>query len=339
MKLHLFASFLLLAATLGAQAQDYTLRTLTFEDSDYKGDGTTQCTGQANWSSLIDSTQYGGKLLYGTSGYGESECFYYWSDDANTMLAHKFPQHSGFYIYWYGGHAVSNYVSGDFTTYGDFNSQLTVYKKGVSGLARTGGGHNGSNNFCIHFGYHDNSGYSSSSLPSLYFADGVARVIDHMWVNNTCYADNCYLNGNGLTAKIGDSDWVKIVATGFDAQGSKTDSVEIYLVNGPKNIVTDWTKFDLSPLGAVTKVEFNIKGISDNGYVFSQPAYFAYDDVAVRFPGNVTGVSDAHAAKQVQSVTYFNLAGQQSNKPFIGLNVVRTTYADGTTATAKQIMR
>jgi hypothetical protein len=26
-------------------------------------------------------------------------------------------------------------------------------------------------------------------------------------------------------------------------------------------------------------------GTNDNGYGFSQPAYFAYDDVAVQFPG------------------------------------------------------
>ena len=45
----------------------------------------------------------------------------------------------------------------------------------------------------------------------------------------------------------------------------------------------DWTKWDLSGLGKVLKVTFNVTGSSDNGYGFSQPAYFAYDDVAVRF--------------------------------------------------------
>lgn len=33
----------------------------------------------------------------------------------------------------------------------------------------------------------------------------------------------------------------------------------------------------------MVSVEFNITGSSDNGYGYSQPAYFAYDDVAVRF--------------------------------------------------------
>jgi hypothetical protein len=39
----------------------------------------------------------------------------------------------------------------------------------------------------------------------------------------------------------------------------------------------------LTSLGKVVKVDFNILGSSDNGYGFSQPAYFAYDNVAVRF--------------------------------------------------------
>ena len=108
-----------------------------------------------------------------------------------------------------------------------------------------------------------------------------------MYVNNICYALNCYLNGNGLTAKIGPDDWVKLVATGYDAEGNKTRDASIYLCNGPDNIITDWTKFDLSGLGKVAKVEFNITGSSDNGYGFSQPAYFAYDDVAVRFEKTV----------------------------------------------------
>lgn len=51
----------------------------------------------------------------------------------------------------------------------------------------------------------------------------------------------------------------------------------------------DWTRWDLSGLGKVLKVTFNVTGSSDNGYGFSQPAYFAYDDVAVRFEKAAAG--------------------------------------------------
>ena len=270
--------------TVFAASDDYEIRVLTFEDADYKGG--VNFAGGNNWSSLIDDPQYGGSMLYpnGSGTTDESEA-YTWTDTNNTWLYHMLPKSWDNYCYWGGGHAVSHYVTSDFETYGDFNHQLTVYNKDAStDIGTTGGGHNGSDNFAVHFGYKDNSGYTDSQiLPSISFADGVARVVDHMYVNNITYALNCYLNGNGLTAKIGDDDWVKLTATGYDANGTKTGDAEIYLCNGPDNIITDWTKFDLSGLGKVQKIEFNITGSSDNGHGFSQPAYFAYDDVAVRF--------------------------------------------------------
>lgn len=123
-----------------------------------------------------------------------------------------------------------------------------------------------------------------------------------MYVNNICYAINCYVDGNGLTANIGPDDWVKLVATGYDKDGKAVETkAELYLCNGPDNIVMDWTKWDLSVLGEVTKIEFNVTGSSDNGYGFSQPAYFAYDDVAVRFPKTQAEL-DAEAAADVEEL-------------------------------------
>ncbi len=274
----------LLPVSAFAEGEDYDLRVLTFEDTDYKG-GTNFANGN-NWSSLIDDPQYGGKLLYGSgAGVSSADEAYQWTDTNNTWLHNILSEGYGSWCYWSGGHAISNYNTGDIADYGGFNTQLTVYKKGVSGLSRTGGGHNGSNNFAVHYGYADNSGYGlgADALPALTFADGPERVIDHMYVTNTTYALNCYIDGNGLTAKIGPDDWVKLVATGYDTKGTKTGETVIYLCNGPDNIIMDWTKWDLSSLGKVSKVTFNVTGSSDNGYGFSQPAYFAYDDVAVRF--------------------------------------------------------
>ena len=264
-------------------ADDYELRVLTFEDADYKGG--TNFAGGSNWSSLIDDPQYMGPLLYGSGGgFSSEEEAYKWTDANNTGLTHVFPYNYGSYCYWGGGHAISNYSTGDIKNYGGFEAQLTVYKKGVSGLSRTGGGHNGSNNFAVHYGYIDGSEYNKTDvLPTLTFADGSEHVIDHMYVNNTTYLLNCLVNGNDLTAKIGPDDWVKLIAIGYNAAGTKTGQVSIYLCNGPDNIVMDWTKWDLSSLGKVNSVMFNVTGSSDNGYGFSQPAYFAYDDVAVRF--------------------------------------------------------
>jgi hypothetical protein len=50
-------------------------------------------------------------------------------------------------------------------------------------------------------------------------------------------------------------------------------------------LITEWTKWDLTSLGKVAKVAFNLEASSDliGEWGLASPAYFAYDDVTVRF--------------------------------------------------------
>lgn len=270
------------------EAEDlYNLKTLTFEDvdADFAQYTLSYCSADiSTWSDLIDETQYSGDILY--SGSQSEGDYYSWTDKNNTFLAHHLPYNYNSYSYMGGGHAISNYVTGDYATYGNYQYQLTVYNPNAGDkVVSEGGGHNGSDNFCVHFGYMDGSEYNfTGELPSIYFGDGTPRVIDHMWVTNTVYALNCFAKGNSLTDEITEGDTFYVTATGYDKNDEKTGECTIYLVNGPDNIVDKWVKWDLSSLGKVSRVDFNVLGTSDNGYGFSQPAYFAYDDVAVRFP-------------------------------------------------------
>lgn len=268
-----------------AMAQGYTLRVLTFEDEDLGA----SFSGQAGvdnyvtaWSDMIAADQGSDAMLYGDNYGMESEQFYWWHDGGNTELFSQLNYAWGAYAYWSGGHAISHYWSSDIVTYGDYMSQLTVYRPGSDDLNTSGGGHGGSDHFAVHFGYNDGSEYSTDGRVLLEFADGEARVIDHMYVCPTTYALNCFLNGNELTSNLSDDDYVKLIAEGYVGD-TKTGECEFVMANG-NDIVLDWTKWDLYSLGAVEKVLLNIVGTNDNGYGFSQPAYFAYDDVAVRFP-------------------------------------------------------
>ena len=264
-----------ISITVTISVATYERRILTFEDADAKFPAYTldYCSKNiTNWSDLIAAKQYGDPMLYGT-GAGMDEPYTWW-DKGNTELKHTMPFGYGSYCYWSGGHAISNYAGTDLSQ-GDFTHQLMVY--GTSG-------HNGSANFAVHFGYMDGSAYNmTEELPALEFGDGSEHVVESIWIMNTVYAMNCYISGNGLTAKIGPDDWVKLVATGYDAAGEKVGETTFYTCDGPDNIVRDWTKWELSSLGKVAKIEFNVTGSSDNGAGFSQPAYFAYDDVTVLF--------------------------------------------------------
>lgn len=49
----------------------------------------------------------------------------------------------------------------------------------------------------------------------------------------------------------------------------------------------------------------------------------------------VTGLKEVTGIRAVKSINYYNAAGQMSNEPFKGINVVVTTYDDGTTSSRK----
>ena len=50
-----------------------------------------------------------------------------------------------------------------------------------------------------------------------------------------------------------------------------------------------------------------------------------------------SGIAQTNSAKVVASQRYYNVTGQQSDKPFAGMNIVVRTYTDGTTSTSKAI--
>ena len=258
----------------GEEEPTYELRTLTFEDAEAKFAGYTLYGGAEinTWSDLIDDVQYGGSLTY--TDFVED--VYYWYDEGNTELCHSFKT-----PLWGGGHVVSNYVIADYTTLPEgYNGWYELQ------MANPLGGYNGSANFAVHNGYSDffNTQIYDASLQTLEFADGVERVVDHMYVTNTCYVLNSLAFGDGFNTPATADTWIKVVAYGYNANDEETGSVEIALCEGGV-LVTEWVKWDLSPLGRVAKVAFNFATSEDQigSYGMNCPAYFAYDNVAVRF--------------------------------------------------------
>ena len=258
------------------KALDYELRVLTFEDEDTKF--TPYSLDYANktinkWSDLVDDAQYGGTLTY--NNYGEAT--YYWYDENNTEIEHSFTT-----PYWGGGHAISNFVIENYETlpeghYGWYELQF----------ATPIGGHNGSKNFCVHNGYKDdyNSQIYDGKLAWFSFKNGKELVVDHMYVTNTCYVLNSLTYGDGFNSPATEDTYFKIVAYGYNANDEEVGTAEFYLCKTGRQFVTDWQKWDLSSLGKVNKIVFNFSGSDDlsGAYGLNCPAYFAYDDVAVRF--------------------------------------------------------
>lgn len=88
--------------------------------------------------------------------------------------------------------------------------------------------------------------------------------------------------------------------------------------------------------------EYQLKAANLKYTCLNNDSYATADEqvvctITVENEDNPTAVNDLNSAKAVSSVKYVNVAGAESNVPFDGVNIMVTTYADGTTQTAKVI--
>lgn len=93
-----------------------------------------------------------------------------------------------------------------------------------------------------------------------------------------------------------------------------TVEVEVYLVNN-----------DITSVDQLNSKNFYIAKVTHNIVLNNDP-------------NHATGVEDVNAEKTVAGVVYCNMLGAVSDRPFEGVNVVVTTYTDGTKST-KKILR
>jgi hypothetical protein len=226
---------------------------------------------------LAGPTSYGANLY---DGHAEQYTGY---DDAATGLYMMINEDLwlGGYNFWSGGIAISRW--NDMLTEG-YTNQCSVY---YSDPATGKGGHNGSETFAVAAGYNDPTGWSGQS--SISFYDNTQECLfDHFYVANTTYAVLCMERGGGgaRAFSYADHDWFKLIIEGFDKSGRSTGTIDVYLADfrtsASPGIITKWTPVDLSPLGAVTEIKFDLQS-SDNGAGgMNTPAYFCFDDLALK---------------------------------------------------------
>ena len=118
-------------------------------------------------------------------------------------------------------------------------------------------------------------------------ADGIklkqAAKVPGMYVCNTAYAYNSITKGDEFAGEpFGDDDWFLLTIGGSLEGKAVNTTVEFYLAKG-KNVVSDWTYVDLSPLGKVDALSFALTGSrTDPMYGLNTPAYFCIDNLGAK---------------------------------------------------------
>lgn len=247
-------------------------------------------------SYMADTSSYGDNTY---SSYGGTQIAPYVHSPSNLRFAIKGAGGASPVNYWDGGFVVSdwNYKSNIPGKTGDwwysYLNQCSVYS-GTHGAKN--GGYGGSSNFAVMFGYVDFYNTSYATRPTLNFTTG-SGVVEGMYVCLSSYTYGVIQNGNafgssGVATPLKDiangTGYLKLLAYGFNGSTATNGGapVTIYLaryvnhlpVSGP---LTAWTYFDLSALGTVTRVEFNMEGNDSGTYGLNTPAYVCMDNVEV----------------------------------------------------------
>ena len=158
-------------------------------------------------------------------------------------------------------------------------------------------------------------------------------VCNHPWPYYGC------VHGDGMARPFEEGDYFELIAHGVKADRSET-TVSMNLIeytNGTLIAANDWTFFDLSGLGKVESVYFTLNSTDTGDYGMNTASYFCMDKFQVNTTPVPTAINEVENENAVTGVKYVNMAGMTSDKPFDGVNVVVTTYSNGSTTTAKVI--
>jgi len=153
----------------------------------------------------------------------------------------------------------------------NFTNQYSAY---------AGSGADNSSNFAVSYGTNTLE-FSKNEYPV---------IIESINITNVTYVAYTLKNGDMFSKKFGgldgkDSDWFKLIITGINANGKEIGKIETYLAdfqnsdNRKDYVVKQWKKVDLSSLGELKKLKFELNSSDVGSWGMNTPAYFCIDNI------------------------------------------------------------
>ena len=169
-------------------------------------------------------------------------------------------QNWGEYGVFYFGNIVSNKTDTKFESYLDAEKSAK-------------GGAKGGKNFLV---------WAGGAMGDVSVTLSQAAVVPGMYVCNSVYAVDAIVNGDGMSfdggKPFGEDDWFLLTVYGALDGYPVNTTVEFYLAKG-QNYVADWTYVDLSKLGKVDQLLFELTSTKKNSMGMTTPNYFCIDDL------------------------------------------------------------
>lgn len=221
------------------------------------------------------------------------------------------------YNSWYG-FAVSSTTDNDYIGWGtpsEFNSCV--------------GGGMESRQFAV--GYFSEYNYNNDDQGPAIYAKKAYKP-EYVYVNNTAYAYQSMLYGDSYAKKFDADDYFVLKIIGRTEKGEETGHVDFYLAKDGK-IVNEWTKVDLTPLGAVSYIDFVMDTSDKSKYGMNTPTYFCIDNMKAELTDDTpiaSGIENVvEKTDKVTVIGIYTIEGVKIDRLQKGVNVLK--MSDGTT--------
>ena len=227
------------------------------------------------WTNYVATDSYSG--IFVTEDY-------IWRDGETSLTSAPIFVESSWggqsYNYFGGGLTLSSYNTAQITGFDTYLylGDLYCYNANAS-MAQRGGGNRGSDRFLVSYGNYE-EGIGDDLRPEIYFSDGKPRKVVGCYVCSTAYFVQIAEQGNDFSPALGQGDEVTLYATGYDSEGTELKTVSKTLAR-KGSILKSWSAWDLSDLGKVSRIKFNIKGGPSDEWGMMSPKYFALDDITI----------------------------------------------------------
>ena len=246
----------------------------------------------------------------------DAESFWNGTDDKGSFISGGYKFENGHQAYDYGTF-IYDYCYGFYYT----NRTATTY---------TGDALNEQYNSAVGHGADNSSNYATYNLnlydnPKGVEVLGDEQVISGCYLTNNAYAYLSMKNGDDYCKKFAQGDWFKLTITGLNAEGETTGTVDFYLADlsseneAEQYILDEWRWCDLTPLGAVKRLEFTLSSTDNGDWGMNTPAYFCMDNLGGEKPQTV-GIANAKLNADLHGV--YDLQGRRVAQPAHGLYIV-----------------
>jgi len=290
---------------------------------------------QQGFESIISisgpETYWDGSDLTGTSnGAGLFDSTF---SEGNFEFYNQYDTTWGLPGYWSAGWAFSNQTSDTLT---GLTGQYSSY---------AGGAYSGSN-YAI--------GKNGSEI---ILAGGVSPELR---ITNVNYAAYSMLNGDSFGKEFGSvydangsvdgtdgEDWFLLTILCFDLSDNLIDSVEIYLAdyrfvdNSQDYILKDWINIDLSSIGSLGRIKFQLTSSDTGAFGMNTPEFFCIDNVLQApigieentltsnfYPNPTSAFINIQTNSNNGSIEIFDLTGKQISSKYYASKLFQLNMSD-----------